>query len=502
MSAGPAETSRVGLGPLGRRLLASFVLVALAAVALVAGAGLVGSSLGLSRSTAASRADVADRVAAAAATGYVAVGEWTGADLTPAVTTAAAAGARLAVLDADGRQVTSTAAGRGVGGMGPDGAGAGGGMGMGGAGAASGVQVTASVVVDGARVGTVLLTFPAASDTSGRQLAWSWILVAAAAAVLVAVAAGWYVVRALTRPLVALTAATHAFGAGDVAARPSVRGIGELAELAGAFDQAADAVQEQHRIRQQMTADVAHELRTPLTALQAGLEELRDGLVEPDQDTLTRLHDQTLRVVRTVAELSQLSAADAAAADLHLAVVDLAQVTRDAVEARLPQLRGAGLTVITDLTPGVPVALDPDRWHEVVGNLLDNCARHCRAGDQVRVGVDRQVAVGEDGHDAGRTAPVARLVVQDTGPGIPAEDLPHALNRFWRGRDRHAVAGSGIGLAVVARLVEAHHGRVDVASDGATGTSVTLELPVVSPTDNASAQRFDQHMASHRGVGR
>ncbi|WP_088287891.1 HAMP domain-containing sensor histidine kinase [Kineosporia sp. A_224] len=474
-AAGP--TTATSLGPLGRRLLASFVLVALVAVALVATAGLVGSSLGVSRTTAQSRALAAQRVAAAAATGYSVTGEWAGSDLTAAVTTAAAAGARLAVLDDAGRAVTSTGRGQGMG----MGSGMGTGMGMGGAGTATtgGVQVTEPVLVAGTRVGTVLLTFPAA-DTGGRRLAWSWILVAAVAAVAVAVAAGWYVVRLLTRPLVALTDATRAFGAGDVTARPAERGVGELGELAGAFDQAAQAVAEQQRLRRQMTADVAHELRTPLTALQAGLEELRDGLVEPDRETLTRLHDQALRVTRTVAELSELSAADAAAAGLHRAPADLGAVTGEALDARLPQLRAAGLAVTRDLAGGVLVALDPDRWHQVVGNLLDNCARHCRPGDIVRV----QVAPADGG--------TARLVVADSGPGIAPDELPHVLERFWRGRDRHAVAGSGVGLAVVARLVEAHDGAVVVTSDGASGTTVTVTLPAMPPAVAQDAGRPGQ----------
>ncbi|MFN0283418.1 MAG: ATP-binding protein [Kineosporiaceae bacterium] len=470
---------RTALGPLGRRLLAAFVLVALAAVALVATAGLVGSSLGLSRSTAASRSDVTGRVAAAAAAAYAAVGTWSDADLTGAVTSAAAAGARLVVLDADGRPVVSSAAGRHGTGTG-DGVGAGNGMGMTGRGTstitgARAVQVTSPVIVDGARVGTVVVGFAAGSDTTGRRLAWSWVLGAAVAAVAVAVTAGWFVVRSLTRPLVALTAATRAFGTGDVTARPAERGVGELAELAGAFDQAAEAVQRSDRTRRQMTADVAHELRTPLTALQAGLEELRDELVEPDRDTLTRLHDQTLRLARTVQELSDLSAADAAVGDLHPEDLDLAAVTKDALAAREAQLRAAGLRVHADLAPGRVVRVDVDRYHQIVGNLLDNCARHCRPGDQVHV----SVGPAAGGVTAPGAAGSARLVVRDSGPGIPAEDLPHVLERFWRGRDRRAVAGTGVGLAVVARLVEAHRGSLAVDSDGATGTTVTIDLPVV-----------------------
>jgi len=111
------------------------------------------------------------------------------------------------------------------------------------------------------------------------------------------------------------------------------------------------------------------------------------------------------------------------------------------------------------------------RWHRpVMGNLLDNCARHCRPGDEVHVSVGRCTTPAP--------GPRGELVVRDTGPGIAPEDLPHVLERFWRGRDRAAVAGSGVGLAVVARLVEAHRGDVVVDSDGHNGTTVTVRVPV------------------------
>ncbi len=445
------------LGPLGRRLLAAFVLVALSSVGLVTAAALVGSSLGVARSESATRDQVAVRVAALAADAFRPAGNWRGADLSAARTAAASAGAVLSVLDAQGQLVAVD--GR----MRP-------GMGMGGPGAGvQQVRSTAPVLVDGDRVGAVVLGFGrTAAAAGGRRLAWAWILPAAVAASLVAGLAGWLVVRWLVRPLAALTRATRRYGAGDATARPEVRGVGELAELATAFDRAAESVQRADRARRQMTADVAHELRTPLSALQAGLEELRDGLVEPDRMTLTRLHDQTLRLTRTVQELSDLSSADAAATELHPVPVDLAAQVRLALEVRGPQLRTAGLVIHEELAEGVRVAVDPDRFQTVVGNLLDNCARHCRPGDDVTV----RVCLGPAG-----PPPTARMVVRDSGPGIPPEDLPRVLERFWRGRDRQSVAGTGIGLAVVATLVKAHGGQLDVASDGDTGTTVTVDLP-------------------------
>ena len=458
------------LGPLGRRLLLSFVAVALLAVALVAGAALVGSSLGLSRTVGATQQDTARRVAACGRRRlHRSAGSWDAADLTAAESLArrpARGSSSSTPREAPWRR---TGPGmharhgaherqreRGDGGRTP---------------------VSADVRVDAQVVGSVRLVFPLTS-ASGRSVAWSWILVAAVLAAVAATAAGWFVVRQLTRPLVALTHATRAFGAGDARARPTVRGVGELGELADAFDEAATAVQRSDAVRRQMAADVAHELRTPLSALQAELEELRDGLVPADRATLSRLHDQSLRLGRTVAELGQLSAADAAAADLRLTTLDLGELVRvgrggsRAAAARRRRRRSSPTSPPTSSSAG-----DGDRLHQVIGNLLDNCATHCRPGDTVHV---RLAAGTSDARS------VARLEVQDTGPGIPPADLPHVFERFWRGRDRTA-AGSGVGLAVVARLVQAHHGHVDVRSDGHSGTTVLVELPSASTAAAPSA---------------
>ena len=449
----PTGPRTAPLGALGRRLLAAFLLVALTGVVLVAAAGLIGSNLGLASGETTARRSAADQVTATVAAAYRATNDWSTADLSGAYSLAAGFGAALLVRDQAGAVVP----GRGSSGMGM-------GMGMGNGGSVHGGRLDRTVTVEGTPVGSVTLRFGSPIGSTGRQIAWTWILAAALATVAAAAGAGWFTIRSLTTPLVALTRSTRAFAAGDTDARPTVRGIGELGELADAFDEAATAVQRSERVRRQMAADVAHELRTPLAALQAGLEELRDGMAEPDPVTLARLHDQSLRLARTVDELAQLSAADAAVLDLAPTDLDAADLVADEIAAARPQLRAAGLTLDQELTPGVVVRADPQRLRQVVGNLLANCARHCRPGDQVQVTVT----------DAGAHG---RITVSDTGPGIPEPDLPHVRSRFWRGSDRSTVPGSGIGLAVAAQLVEAHHGRMTIESTAATGTTVTVDLP-------------------------
>lgn len=196
-----------------------------------------------------------------------------------------------------------------------------------------------------------------------------------------------------------------------------------------------------------------------------GLEELRDGLSEPSPARLAGLHDQALRLGRVVDDLAQLASAEAASTSLRLTDLDLAAAVGDTVRSQDAQLRAAGLTVRREISGPVPVRADPDRMHQVVVNLLTNAARFCRSGDQVTV---RVLGDGERGV----------VQVADTGPGIAAADLPHVFERRWRGPNSGAVTGSGIGLAVVRELVEAHRGTVSVDSAPDRGTTFTIMLPL------------------------
>ncbi len=459
----PSLVSHAGLGPVGRRLMLAFVLVTAFSLVVVTAAALVGVGRGLTVSQDATHQAAATSSAAAAASAYAAAGGWSGADLSQASAVAELAGARLFVTSSAGQPVGSGRGGAGTAGAGQAGQGQ---AGQGGAGPAGGTGViSAPVTVDGTQVGTVRLVFPPASLTRARDVAWTWIGLAAAAALLLAVAAGWAVTRWVTGPVLRTTRAARAFAAGDRSARTTATGPGELAELGHAVNSMADAVVRSEREQRTLTGDVAHELRTPLAALQAGLEELRDGFVEPDPARLAALHDQALRLGRVIGDLAELSAAEAetGGASVRRERADLARLAADEVAARTPQLRTAGLEVGLHTADEVAVLADPDRLHQVLGNLLANAARYCRAGDRVDVHVRA---------DAGR----AVLEVVDTGPGIPPDELPHVFERLWRGRAAVHVAGSGIGLAVAREIVTAHGGTIEVASAG-RGTSVTVRLP-------------------------
>lgn len=443
-----------GLGQLGKRLLLAFVLVAISSVLVLAGAALIGVDRGVHAAQQADREQLALAAAAAAADAYQQAGGWDGAELSRSLALGNAASARLSIVDTDGTVLAGSGSGSGNPARGNAGQADSSGQGA----------ATADVIVDGTRVGTVRVSPGGNSGTRILDVAWMWIAVAALVALTVAIAASWFVTRRLVRPIRGMTEAARSFGAGNRRVRTAGDAPGELGDLAHAFNDMADAVVRSDTERRNLTADVAHELRTPLAALQAGLEELRDGLIEPTPAGLAGLHDQSLRLGRVVADLAELSAVETAALSLDLAPVDLAALAADALSRAEPQLRAAGLATELENAGPVWVRADADRLHQAVGNLLANTARYCRKGDKVTL-----KALIEDGD--------AVLTVADTGPGIPAEELPHIFDRLWRGRAAEQIAGSGIGLALVREIVTSHGGTVRAVSAPGEGTAISLRLP-------------------------
>ena len=330
--------------------------------------------------------------------------------------------------------------------------------------------VTVPIVVNGQDVGSARLTLPAGMDPSVatlRQSMLTTLAAGAALAVALAVLAAAFVARRLSRPVVALTAATRAFADGDPRAGELVRaGPGELGELAEAFTTMASTIRRQDEVRRAVVADVAHELRTPVTILRGQTEAILDGVSEPTPERLVSLHDEVLRLERLTDDLATLSAADAAALSLHRAPVDLAELARRSLDALAPVLDDAGLSARLDVGHAVVVAGDDTRLVQVVTNLVNNAAKFTPPGGSVTLTVAR---VDDE----------AVLTVADTGPGISADDLPHLFERFWRGSAARVHRGTGIGLSVVRALVLAHGGTVTADSPPGWGARFTVRLPAL-----------------------
>ncbi|HXX61577.1 MAG TPA: ATP-binding protein [Candidatus Sulfotelmatobacter sp.] len=306
----------------------------------------------------------------------------------------------------------------------------------------------------------------AANDMFDRSV--SLVIVAAlvlagGAAVVLSVA----IARRLTAPLRAVSAAASRLAEGDYAARVDVTGPAEVASLAGSFNQMAMQLEAQEQVRRDFVANASHELRTPLTNLQGYLEAMRDGVVEPDRAAFESLLEEVERLMRLSRSLDTLATGDlgvmAAGASTEL---DLAAAVRTAVDLARPGLERAGITVAVEVPSDVRARSEPDAVAQVMGNLLQNATRYTPSGGAVAVQAESGPAF-------------ARVTVSNTGAGIPAVDLPHVFERFYRvdkSRDR-ASGGAGIGLAIVRRLVEASGGQVG-AESAAGWTRFWFTLPV------------------------
>ena len=443
--AGPAPQA-ARRDTLGLRLALAFLAVALAAVALLAGltAGL--ASADVSALADQHRSEITGAIAVAAGAAWDRTGSWASADLSPMLELATRTGADVQIRDQFGHTVASSP------GFGSD----------------TGPQASSTVAVRGQRVGAVVVRstsagFGGADQALGTALLRA-IAGAAGLAALLALLTGLAVARRISLPVTRLIAVTRAMAAGDRAARAGqIRAPAELRELAAAFDQMAATLDRQEQLRRDLVADVAHELRTPVAVLQAGHEALLDGVAEPTPAELGSLRDEVLRLARMVSDLQDLAAADAAALQLTRRPADLAGLAATAADSLTRSFETAGTSLELRLSPA-PVLADPRWMHQVITNLLTNAVKFTPPGGHVTL------ATAREGGDA-------VLRVTDTGPGIPAGDLPHIFDRFWRGRHTSQTAGSGIGLAIAAELARAHGGRLSASSEPGRGTQMTLTLP-------------------------
>lgn len=270
----------------------------------------------------------------------------------------------------------------------------------------------------------------------------------------------------LLDPIRRLTTAAQGIAAGEYGTRVGATGVSELRELASAFDRMATSLERSESARRQVMRDLAHELRTPLTNLKAQIESMQDGLRSPDATALASLHEEATLLERLVGDVDVLARADAGRLDMALTEVPLRGLVLRTIDAFVHAGRIAPERITADVPDGLIAHADRQRLGQVLRNLIDNAIRH--GGEHVTVNVR-----GE------RSGEHARLVVSDTGEGIPAAHVPRVFDRLYRvdaSRTR-ATGGSGLGLSIVKALVEAQGGVVTLASTPGAGTRVVVDLP-------------------------
>lgn len=445
------------VGRLWVRLVLAFVIVAIVAEAVFAFVALLTERADVARLASAQHAQVTSAVVSALDNAYRANGGWNGADLRAASALAESSGAALTVTSSQHRLLLRSGRRRLLDGK-------------------AGIPVSRSLRTDGRVIAEMRLVFPTVGLTPADERLQSALAqavalsaaLAAAVAVLVALVAA----RGLALPIQRLSAAASALGSGSRGVRVGKsKGPVELGELARTFDSMAASLERHEDLRRAMVADVAHELRTPVAILQAETELLVDGSRRATPEALLSLHDETLRLGHLVQDFQTMASADAAGLRLERSWVDLSVVAASAASSFESQFTTCGVDFRTDLSPAI-VWGDPDRLRQVVANLLSNAAKFTPVGGCVRLGVSSHNGCAE-------------LVVSDTGPGVPTQERAHVFDRFYRGSAGRRAGGSGIGLAVVRDLVEAHGGSVVVEGPLRGGATFSVRLPLNQPESSA-----------------
>ncbi|HLA08634.1 MAG TPA: ATP-binding protein [Anaerolineales bacterium] len=302
-------------------------------------------------------------------------------------------------------------------------------------------------------------------ETTNRTL-----LYAALAGAVIALLLGIFLSRTLTRPIHELTRATHAVSQGDLSQQVTIHSNDELGELALAFNKMSTELLRSINARKQMTADIAHELRTPLSLILGHAEAVHDGVLPPTRENFEIIREEAVRLEQLVNDLRTLSLADAGELVINLQPVEPARLVQEVVPLYRYQTQKKNISLELDLaSPLSTLEADPGRMTQVLTNILDNALRHTPEGGAIVLSArqrDEQI----------------EITIQDSGPGLPREELERIFERFYRtdsSRQRED-GGSGLGLAIAKSIVQAHGGQVSAESEAGRGLKVIITLPGTS----------------------
>jgi signal transduction histidine kinase len=299
------------------------------------------------------------------------------------------------------------------------------------------------------------------------SVTYAW-LVASVFAIAIAALAGWFMSKRVTGPVLALESATRQMEQGDLHVRVDLQEERqqEFLSLASSFNSMAVQVEQTISTLREFVADAAHELHTPLTALQANIELARDEKNPSARARyLSRAQEQGQRLEALVQSLLDLSRIEAAESKSNFEPVDFVQLAREVGEQFASRAEQADRSFMMNLShESVNVLGSETQLRQVLINLLENALKFTPQGGSISLELE---------HSANQ----ARLTVNDTGIGIPPEDLPHLFERFHRGRNASEYAGNGLGLAIVKAIVSTHGGNVSVQSEPGQGTQVHVSIP-------------------------
>jgi len=327
------------------------------------------------------------------------------------------------------------------------------------------------LIIDNRPVGTLQAATSLDVVDAAREVLLYIMGVATVIAVLLVAYGSWLAVGSALAPLEAITETTEQINRADDLARripydgPMHDEIGGLIE---AFNQTLERLETLFTSQQRFLADVSHELRTPLTVIKGNVDLMR-RMKSLDEESLTSIDQEAGRLTRLVGGLLLLAQAESGSVSLNMKPVELDTLLLEVFQ-EMKVLASEKMDLHLTEIDQVQVHGDRDRLKQVLLNLVGNAIQYTPQGGDVFLSL-------------GKVAEQARLIIRDTGPGIPAEDLPHIFERFYRAeksRTRGKTTGFGLGLSIAHWIVDKHGGRIEVSSKDGQGTTFCIWLPLMS----------------------
>lgn len=305
-------------------------------------------------------------------------------------------------------------------------------------------------------------------------------------AFLLSILLAFWISRSVAQPLQELANAAESVSQGDYDQQVTPTGPQEVKRVANSFNSMAEQMKMSQQAQRDFVANVSHDLKTPITAITGWSQALLDGTadtLETQQQAAKVIFTEATRMARMVAQLLDLARIESGQMVLTNERVDLRQVLTDVQQGIMLRAQEQEVLLTTDLQPVPPVTGDPDRLMQVFTNLVDNALTHTERNGRIHISLKPH---GEKAVEAS---------VQDTGKGIPTEDISRIFERFYqvdKSRTRQQRQGTGLGLAIARELVELHNGRIQAHSQVGKGTVFIVRLPIYAePTVSTIVNRHE-----------
>lgn len=310
-------------------------------------------------------------------------------------------------------------------------------------------------------------------QTSEQSIESSYrdVLIGSFRAMLMTVAIGSIMIlvvcQLITRPLRAMAHAADRFAKGDFSQRVYTESRDEVGRLAESFNSMADDLEQLEQTRREFVANVSHELRSPLTSIQGFIDGVLDGTVEEAEREkyLGIVLDETKRLSKLINTLLDLSHIESGQTPIVKSRYDVNEQIARVLVRQESRICEKNLEVdLAFEAETLPVSADHDRIEQVLINLIDNAVKYSDEGGTLRISAQRK-------HDK------AIISIEDDGPGISAEDLPHVFDRFYMADKAHTSGkGTGLGLAIVKSIIDQHGQKITASSEPGKGTKFTFTL--------------------------